>query len=67
MRTYACRKCGTSLKAEELTQSDKAEPDSYPKHKIDFDRLALYTSSPKEDNFAIFLRTFLNFKGICKK
>ena len=26
IKTYACRKCGTSLKAEDLTRSGRPEP-----------------------------------------
>ena len=27
VRTYTCRKCGASLKAEDLTKSDRPEPE----------------------------------------
>ncbi len=27
IRTYACRKCGSSLKAEDLTKSGRPEPE----------------------------------------
>ena len=27
IRTYACRKCGTSLRAEDLTKSGRPEPE----------------------------------------
>lgn len=27
IRTYSCRKCGTSLKAEDLTKSGRPEPE----------------------------------------